>query len=93
MAVGGVGSILAHIMAVSTEKADLRSWLLLPRQVQIARFPMKVGEHDLTLKTVGQSKKLKVEVRPRSITVVYCSSVPHVMNGFSACLDKLKRKE
>ena len=92
LTVGIVGSIGMGIMASATEQADLRSWLLLPRQVQLARFPAKAGRHDLTLRTAEGVKKLSAEVRPGAMTIVHCSSVPGVLDAFSVCIDK-KRKE
>ena len=77
-------------MAAATEQADLRSWLLLPRQVQIARFPMKAGQHLLMLGSVDKCEKVVVDVKPGMKTIVYCTSVPGTMRSFSRCMDKIK---
>lgn len=90
LAVGIVGSVGMSILAPATEQADLRSWLLLPRQVQVARFPMKAGKHDLSLMSVGMSDKVTAEVKPGKITIIHCSAVPNIMKSFSTCLDNLK---
>lgn len=90
LAVGVAGSIGMAILSAATERADLRSWLLLPRQIQVARFPMKKGKHDLLLGTLDMSEKVSIDVKPREKTLVYCTSVPGVMKCFSCCLDKLK---
>ena len=90
LAVGIAGSIGMAIMAAATEQADLRSWLLLPRQVQIARFPMKAGKHTLTLSSSGMKEDVVAEVKPGTKTIVYCTAVPNVMKAFSVCADKIK---
>ena len=90
LAVGVAGSIGMAIMAAATEQADLRSWLLLPRQVQIARFPMKAGQHLLMLGSVDKCEKVVVDVKPGMKTIVYCTSVPGTMHSFSRCMDKIK---
>lgn len=90
LAVGIAGSIGMSIMAAATEQADLRSWLLLPRQVQIARFPLKAGKHQLMLATVDKCEKLSVEVKPGAKTIIHCTSVPGVMRCFAKCMDKMK---
>ena len=78
------------IMAPATEQADLRSWLLLPRQVQIARFPMKAGTHKLTLSSAEMTEDVVAEVKPGQKTIVHCTAVPNVMKAFAVCADKIK---
>lgn len=91
LAVGIAGSIGMGIMAAATEQADLRSWLLLPRQVQIARFPMKEGKHELTLSSAGMRTAVTAEVKPGQKTIIYCTALPNKkINAFSACTDKVK---
>ena len=90
LAVGIVGSVGMGIMAAATEQADLRSWLLLPRQVQIARFPMKSGTHQLVLSALEGDESVSVEVKPGMKTVVYCTALPGGMKCFAACTDKIK---
>ena len=90
LCVGIVGSIGMSIMAPATEQADLRSWLLLPRQVQIARFPMKAGTHKLTLSSAEMTEDVVAEVKPGQKTIVHCTAVPNVMKAFAVCADKIK---
>jgi hypothetical protein len=90
LTIGIAGSIGMAIMAAATEQADLRSWLLLPRQVQIARFPMKAGKHRLSLSTAGMKEVVEAEVKPGCKTIIYCTAVPNVMRAFSVCTDKIK---
>ena len=90
LCVGIAGSIGMAIMAAATEQADLRSWLLLPRQVQIARFPMKAGKHTLSLSSAGMKEDVVAEVKPGQKTIVHCTAVPNVMKAFAVCTDKIK---
>ena len=46
---------LAHVYNFVSERADLRSWLTLPNDVQIIRLPLPEGQHTLSL-THGQAK-------------------------------------
>ncbi|MBI5367530.1 MAG: hypothetical protein HZA54_10875 [Planctomycetes bacterium] len=39
----------------STEKADLRAWTTLPRDLQVARIPLAAGTYDLMLRQLGPS--------------------------------------
>jgi hypothetical protein len=56
--------ILANIAGAATEKADTRSWLLLPAQVQIARIHLPAGEYALCLEALdGRGRVLEIEER------------------------------
>ena len=78
-------------MVAANEENDLRSWLLLPRQVQMARFSVKAGgPWNIVLKAPGAEKTIPVTVKSGKKTIVYCTSVPGRLEGFSACLDKIK---
>ncbi len=46
---GEAGILLANIFNQVTEQADLRSWLTLPRNLQVARMPVPAGEHNMVL--------------------------------------------
>ena len=84
------GAMAMGIYNKASERADLRSWLLLPRQVQIARFKMKPGSHALRLQKSGMHQDVQVDVKAGKISVVYCITAPNIMRSFSACLDKIK---
>lgn len=51
---GRVVGVLADIGALLTERADTRSWHLLPANVSIARFRLPAGTHELTLEQDGE---------------------------------------
>ena len=84
------GAMAMGIYNKASERADLRSWLLLPRQVQIARFKMKPGRHTLRLYKSGMHQDVQVDVKAGKISVVHCITAPNIMRSFSACLDKIK---
>lgn len=46
---GGLLSLAAKVAFQFTEAADTRNWLLLPQEIQLARFLLDAGEHQLTL--------------------------------------------
>lgn len=46
-------ALLLNLAAVLTERADTRSWLTLPGQIQVARLPLPAGRHDLALEVLG----------------------------------------
>lgn len=52
----GWGMLASLVMHVS-DQADLRSWNLLPRDLQIARFVVEPGEHKVQLSTAGVVRK------------------------------------
>lgn len=80
-------AIAADIMVAASERPDLRSWCLLPRQIQIARFSAKAGRHDFMLTSANKTEKLMVEVKAGGRTIVYCSSCSDKMRCFAAPLD------
>ena len=87
---GFVTALMADAMSLASERPDLRSWLLLPRQVQIARFALPGGRHELTLRSSGKSQNLSVDVKPGTKTIVYCTSAAGAMKCFAANVQTVK---
>ncbi len=87
---GFVTALTADVMVLASERPDLRSWLLLPRQVQMTRFALKGGRHELTLRSAGKSQNLSVDVRPGTKTIIYCTSAAGTMKCFAANLQTVK---
>lgn len=54
-----VASLAIQIFNVVTEQADLRSWLTLPKQAQIARQYVKGGQYTISLNHSTQSIQVK----------------------------------
>ncbi|MFD2166442.1 COG3014 family protein [Thalassotalea euphylliae] len=46
---GDVGNILAGLYSIASERADTRSWLTLPSDVQVMRTSFKAGTHSIKL--------------------------------------------
>ncbi|OIR05600.1 hypothetical protein GALL_123440 [mine drainage metagenome] len=50
-----IGSLLVRVAAIATERADTRSWLTLPADVQMARLPLPPGTYDVTVELLGNN--------------------------------------
>lgn len=62
----GIGQLVKFALYVS-DQADTRSWNLLPKDLQMARFTVKGGTYTVKLKPVGASGELPektVQVKP-----------------------------
>lgn len=53
-----IGSILVRIAAVATERADTRSWLTLPSNIQLARLSLPPGDYSVTIDLLGAGGQL-----------------------------------
>jgi hypothetical protein len=49
----GIGWLIGNLIATTTERADLRSWLTLPGSYQGGRAFLEPGVHELTLRIAG----------------------------------------
>jgi uncharacterized protein len=65
----GVGA-LTFMMLNATNQADLRSWLSLPAEFQLARFRLPAGRHQLRVESAGRWLTREVEVKPGRVQVV-----------------------
>jgi len=60
---------------ISAEKADLRSWLTLPKQIQYVRLnDLEPGEHNIIINHNGRSQEQKVKMEKGKIKVVHFSA-------------------
>lgn len=75
--------LLVMLFNVATEQADLRSWLLLPRYAQVARFALPEGTHELVVTFGAQQATQTVEVRSGRLTILHGMGVPGVMRTSS----------
>jgi hypothetical protein len=80
---GFLVGLLGNAAAAASERADTRSWHLLPGTIRIARMSLPVGVHsiELDLDALQQSKPLKIDlgevtVRPGSVTILPIRSWP-----------------
>ncbi len=51
-------------------QTDLRSWLSLPAEFQLARLTLPAGKHTVWVDSGGTKVQREVEVKPRRITVI-----------------------
>jgi hypothetical protein len=80
---GDIVGLLGNAAAVASERADTRSWHLLPGAIRVARISLPAGSHtvSLELEKYGGTKPLRVNlgqvtVRPGSVTVIPFRSWP-----------------
>ncbi len=50
---GLLGALAVQVAAVVTERADTRSWLTLPRNIQLARLPLPPGSYTIKVELLG----------------------------------------
>ena len=74
---GEVAGTIMNLLTAATEKADTRSWLTLPRTVQIARIVVEPGVHDVDVECFSASGTLletatyeDVEVGPGEVRIL-----------------------
>jgi hypothetical protein len=60
-AVNILGSLAVDLVVGATEKADLRSWRLLPAEIQMARFFKSPGTYQIEVSDKRQNRVLKNE--------------------------------
>lgn len=80
---GFLVGLLGNAAAAASERADTRSWHLLPGTIRIARMSLPAGNHsiELDLDALQQTRPLKVDlgdvaVRPGSVTILPIRSWP-----------------
>jgi uncharacterized protein len=66
--------ILTFIALSYANQPDLRSWMSLPAEFQLARFRVPAGVHRLTVVAGGGAREVQVDVRPRRVTLVVLRS-------------------
>lgn len=85
----GLALILGGMVYANTsEQADLRSWLLLPRSGQVARFYLEEGESALSLKIDGISMEIKIPVEKGRKTVLHCIRVPGAFTASATLINE-----
>jgi hypothetical protein len=66
---------LITFLALSfVNQPDLRSWMSLPGEFQLARYRVPAGVHRLTVVAGGGAREVQVDVRPRRVTLVVLRS-------------------
>ena len=70
---GVIGSFMANIYSIITERADLRSWLSLPNNAQLGRYQVKAGQYPLMMRDrkTGAQREIAITVEASRKTIVY----------------------
>jgi len=58
LAVELISSFLVRVAAVATERADTRSWLTLPANIQLARLSLPPGKYDVSVELLGEGDRV-----------------------------------
>jgi hypothetical protein len=58
---GEYAGLIANLFGAVTERADTRSWLTLPAQVHVLRFPLAPGVHDVRVELLGADGRVEAE--------------------------------
>lgn len=53
-----LGSLLVRVAAVATERADTRSWLTLPANIQLARLSLPPGSYNVSVDLLGKDEQI-----------------------------------
>ncbi len=79
-----IGSLLVRVAAIATERADTRSWLTLPANVQMARLPLPPGSYDVTVELLGDNEQVitsnvypQINIRKAHKTYLSQHSMPY----------------
>jgi len=56
--IGMLGALAFQVAAVATERADTRSWLTLPSNIQMARLPLPPGNYSVKVELLGAGQQV-----------------------------------
>ena len=66
--------ILTFLALSYVNQPDLRSWMSLPAEFQLARFRVPAGVHRLSVVAGGGAREIQVDVQPRRVTLIVLRS-------------------
>jgi hypothetical protein len=61
--------VITFLLLSAFTAADLRSWLSLPAEFQVARFRLSPGRHRVKIQLRGVTAEREIEVRPRRVAL------------------------
>jgi hypothetical protein len=62
--------VLAFLLLSALNQPDLRSWLSLPAEFQLARFRVPAGNHRVAITAQNQTTQHEVAVKPKRVTLL-----------------------
>jgi hypothetical protein len=62
--------VIAFLAMAAINQPDLRSWLSLPAEFQVARFRLPPGNHSVTIEVAGRPTQHTVKIQPGRITLL-----------------------
>ena len=68
---GPAAGALVRIISILTANADLRSWRLLPSQIDMALIPLKTGEHTIEIAVAGKIVTEQVVVEKGQVSFLH----------------------
>ncbi len=67
---GPLAGLVAQVAAVATENADVRSWTMLPAQVQVVLLPVDPGRHTVAISRGNHHETHEIEVQQGGVGFV-----------------------
>ena len=64
-----LGSLAVRVAAIATERADTRSWLTLPANVQLARIQVPPGIYAVTVELLGANERVLSTRQYQQVTI------------------------
>jgi hypothetical protein len=61
---------LTFLLLNTLNQPDLRSWMSLPAEFQLARFRLPAGRHTVTVEAAGLRTERQVEVQPGRVRIL-----------------------
>jgi len=77
---GTMGQLISSFYNIVSERADLRSWLTLPNDVQIMRIHLPIGVHHMNLvhKSSGASSNIDISINQNKKTILRVTRIGSV---------------
>lgn len=64
-----LAGLLVNIAGIATERADTRSWLTLPAEIQTARLSIPQGKHNLIIELLGENNQIVLQQKINNIQI------------------------
>ncbi|MDH5570355.1 MAG: hypothetical protein OEY89_01240 [Gammaproteobacteria bacterium] len=73
-----VAGLLVNVIGLVTERADTRSWLTLPAEIQVARIKLPAGEYRLDIELLNDSDNMVMQ--PQSVNIRISDQHKHYLS-------------